>query len=111
MVVKKYADGTYNIFYEVGDFVKVKDTSQYGEQEIDNAKMWGEVIKVQGKPLTAKLIINTEQGQIEEYVFNVVPTCKEGDELTEGEILANETITEKKVEDKDYKIIIKFEDF
>ena len=33
MVVKKYADGTYNIFYDKGDFVKVKDVTQYGETE------------------------------------------------------------------------------
>jgi len=111
MIVKKYSDGTYNIFYEVGDFVKVKDISKYGEQENENAAMWGEVLKVQGKPLTAKLIINTEKGQIEEYVFNVKPTCSKGEELTEEEILANETITEKKIEEKDYKTIIKFEDF
>ena len=111
MVVKKYTDGTYNIYYEVGDFVKVKDISKYGEQENTNAKMWGEVIKVQGKPLTAKLIIDTEKGQIEEYVFNVIPTCSYGDELSEDEILENETVTEKKIEEKDYKKIIKFEDF
>lgn len=111
MVVKKYSDGTYNIFYEKGDFVKIKDTSKYGDQEIENAQMWGEVIKVEGKPLTAKLIIDTEDGQIEEYVFNVVPTNDEGEELTEEEILENETITEKKIEPKDYKKIIKFSDF
>ena len=111
MVVKKYTDGTYNIFYEVGDFVKIKDISKYGEQENDNAQMWGEVLKVQGKPLTAKLIIDTDKDQVEEYVFNVIPTCSKGDELTEEEILKNETITEKKIEEKDYRKIIKFEDF
>jgi len=111
MVVKKYSDGTYNIFYDKGDFVKIKDISKYGEQEIDNAQMWGEVLKVEGKPLTAKLIINTENGQIEEYVFNVMPVNKKGEELTEEEILENETVTEKKIEPKDYKKIIKFEDF
>lgn len=111
MVVKKYADGTYNIFYEVGDFVKVKDISKYGEQENENAQMWGEVIKVEGKPLTAKLIIDTGEGQIGEYVFNVLPVNNEGVELTEEEILANETVTERKIEETDYKTIIKFEDF
>lgn len=73
--------------------------------------MWGEVLKVEGKPLTAKLIINTESGQIGEYVFNVLPVNSEGTELSEEEILANETVTEKKIEPKDYKKIIKFEDF
>ena len=111
MVVKKYADGTYNIFYDKGDFVKVKDVTQYGETENANAQMWGEVLKVEGKPLTAKLIINTEKGQIEEYVFNVVPVCPEGDELTDKEILDNEAVTEKKIVPNDYKRIIKFEDF
>ena len=38
MVVKKYSDGTYNIFYEKGDFVKIKDVSKYGEQENKNAE-------------------------------------------------------------------------
>ena len=111
MVVKKYSDGTYNIFYEKGDFVKIKDVSKYGEQENKNAQMWGEILKVEGKPLTAKLIINTEKGQIGEYVFNVLPVNSEGTELTEEEILANETVTEKKIEPQDYKKIIKFEDF
>ena len=111
MIVKKYADGTYNIFYDKGDFVKVKDTTQYGEMENANAKMWGEILKVEGKPLTAKLIINTEKGQIEEYVFNVVPVCSKGEELTEKEILENETVTERKIVSQDYKMIIKFEDF
>jgi hypothetical protein len=111
MVVKKYSDGTYNIFYEVGDFVKVKDISRYGDQEMGNAQMWGEVIKVEGKPLTAKLIIDTQDSQIEEYVFNVKPSNDEGEELTEEEILENETVTERKIEMEDYKKIIKFENF
>jgi len=111
MVVKKYSDGTYNIFYEKRDFVKIKDISKYGQQENQNAQMWGEVFKVEGKPLTAKLIINTEKGQIEEYVFNVLPVDSSGVELTEEEILSNETVTERKIEDGDYKMIIKFEDF
>jgi hypothetical protein len=111
MVVKKYSDGTYNIFYEKGDFVKIKDISKYGQQEIENAQMWGEVIKVEGKPLTAKLIIDTGDGQISEYVFNVLPVNAEGVELTEEEILDNETVTERKIEQKDYKTIIKFKDF
>lgn len=111
MVVKKYSDGTYNIFYDKGDFVKVKDTTKYGEAENDNAQAWGEVLKVEGNPITAKLIINTEKGQIEEYVFNVVPTCSKGDELTEEEILANESVTERKIEKEDYITIIKFENF
>ena len=85
MVVKKYSDGTYNIFYEKGDFVKIKDISKYGQTENENAQMWGEVLKVEGKPLTAKLIINTDKGQIGEYVFNVSPVNGEGVELTEEE--------------------------
>jgi len=111
MVVKKYSDGTYNIFYEAGDFVKVKDISRYGDQEMDNAQMWGEVIKVDGKPLTAKLTIDTQNGQIEEYVFNVKPVNEEGEELTEDDILENETVTERKIQSEDYKKIIKFKDF
>ena len=111
MVVKKYTDGTYNIFYEKGDFVKVKDVTKYGESDNENAQTWGEVLKVEGKPLTAKLIINTDKGQIEEYVFNVSPVNTEGGEFTEEEILSNETITEKKIEQQDYKMIIKFKDF
>jgi hypothetical protein len=111
MVVKKYSDGTYNIFYEMGDFVKVKDVSKYGEQDIENAQMWGEVTKVEGKPVTAKLTIDTKNGQISEYVFNVIPVNKDGEELTEDQILKNETITERKIEPKDYKKIIKFQDF
>lgn len=111
MIVKKYLDGTYNIFYGKGDFVKIKDIGKYGDQEIENAQMWGEVLKVEGKPLTAKLIINTENGQIEEYVFNVLPVNQKGEELTEEEILENERVTERKIESKDYKAIIKFEDF
>lgn len=109
MVVKKYSDGTYNIFYEKGDFVKIKDTSKYGDQEIENAQMWGEVIKVEGKPLTAKLIIDTEDGQIEEYVFNVKAVNDQGEELTDDDILKNEVVNEKTI--KDYKKIIKFSEF
>ena len=111
MVVKKYSDGTYNIFYEKGDFVKIKDVSKYGKQENENAQMWGEILKVEGNPLTAKLIINTEDGQINEYVFNVLPVNSEGTELTEEEIFENETITEKVIVPENYKKIIKFEDF
>jgi len=111
MVVKKYADGTYNIFYEVGDFVKIKDVTKYGQTDNENAEMWGEILKVEGKPITAKLIINTENGQVSEYVFNVLPVNEEGVALSEEEILANETVTEKKKVHIDYRKVIKFEDF
>jgi hypothetical protein len=111
MNVKKYTDGTYNIFYEVGDFVKIKDISKYGEQSIDNAQMWGEILKVDGKPLTAKLSINTKKGQIEEYVFNVIPVNNKGEELTEEQILSNSTITETIIKPENYKNIIKFNNF
>lgn len=111
MIVKKYADGTYNIFYEVGDYVKVKETSKYGEGEMENANKFGEVVKVTGNPVTAKLTIDIEDGQIEEYVFNVVPSNEEGEVLTQEDISKNETITEKKYSEKDYKKIIKYNDF
>jgi len=111
MVVKKYSDGTYNIFYEKGDFVKVKEISKYGQQENENAQAWGEVLKVEGKPLTAKLIINTEKGQISEYVFNVLPVNKEGIDLTEEDILSHETVMEREIVPENYKKIIKFSDF
>lgn len=111
MIVKRYADGTYNIIYEKGDHVKVKDVSKYGEQENEHAKEWGEVVSVSGNPLTAKLLINTDDGQIEEYVFNVVPTDENGNELTEEQIMENETISETKIDPIHYKQILKFNEF
>ena len=110
MIVKKYSDGTYNILYEPGDFVKIKEKSEYGDSDLPNADKWGEVVKVTGKPVTAKLTIDTEDGQVEQYVFNVIPVDNDGVELTEEQILSNSDISEtNKI--TDYKNIIKFDDF
>lgn len=111
MVVKKYSDGTYNIIYDKGDYVKIKKVSKYGGKPLDNADIWGEITNITGNPLTSKLTINTENGQIEEYSFNVVPSNEEGVELTDEEILNNEVISEKIIKNTDYKNIIKFKDF
>lgn len=109
MNVKKYADGTYNIIYETGDYVKVKEKTKYSDDVSKNANKWGEIVKIIGKPITAKLTINIGDGEIDEYVFNVKPVNENGEELTEEQILQNTQITEEIK--RDYKNIIKFNDF
>ena len=44
MKVKKYSDDTFNIHYEVGDYVKVKHNSKFGDPD-KTEEMWGKIIK------------------------------------------------------------------
>jgi hypothetical protein len=103
MKIKIYNDETFNIFYEIGDFVKIKDDNN-----------WGEVVRISGKPITAKLSINTDDGEIDEYVWNVVPVDENGVEITKEQLFKMIPVKEN----KNYKIemfsdrtILKFEEF
>jgi hypothetical protein len=85
MIIKKYFDDTYNIQYQIGDYVKVKNNPKFGEAD-DSEEKWGEVKFISGKPLTAKLTIETEDGEtIEQYIWNVKPTDENGNLLTDDE--------------------------
>jgi hypothetical protein len=81
MKVKKYKDGTFNIFYEVGDMVKVVDNDKYSTKKSENIGKWGEIVKMKGNPVTAKLTIDVDGGQIEEFVWNVIPSDESGNEI------------------------------
>lgn len=100
MKIKIYHDKTYNIFFDEGDFVRVKDK-----------KEWGEVVKVTGKPITAKLTIKTDKGLIDEYVWNVIPVTDEGIDITKEQLFKMIPIDESVVIDNNDRKIIKFKDF
>lgn len=92
MRVKKYDDDTFNIHYEVGDYVKVKHNPKFGESD-KTEEMWGKIIKIIGKPLTAKLVIEV-QNKIEAFVWNVKPTDDEGNILSKEDILKQGKVVE-----------------
>ena len=112
MKIKIYNDKTFNIFYEKGDFVKIIKNEKYGKPE--NIDLWGEVLKVTGKPITAKLTINTEKGEIEEYVWNVVPVDEKGVEITKDQLFKMVPVKENKnyeIEMFSDRTILKFKEF
>ena len=114
MKIKKYDDDTINIHYEVGDYVKVKHNVKFGNPD-EREDKWGKIIRVVGKPLTAKLIIETEDENIESFVWNVKPTDEEGNLLTNKEILKIGKVVEMiqinlNTINENYKKIIKFSD-
>lgn len=112
MKIKIYHDKTFNIFYEKGDFVKIKENEKYGKPE--NVGLWGSISKVTGKPITAKLTINTEKGTVEEYVWNVVPVDETGKEITEKQLFEMVPVKESKNYEIDLssdRKILKFQEF
>ena len=94
MKIKKYKDGTFNIFYEVGDIVKVIDNDKYSTKKSENVGKWGDVSRVKGNTVTAKLTIDVDGGEIEEYVWNVVPVDEEGNEIPKEKLMDFQTIKE-----------------
>ena len=100
MKIKIYHDKTYNIYYDENDYVKI----------IKN-NIWGKVIKITGRPITAKLTIQTDNGIIEEYVWNVIPVTEDGTDITKEQLFkmipVNESIN---IDNNDGKTI-KFNDF
>lgn len=115
MKVKIYFDNTFNMQYEVGDYVKIQNNPKFGPENNDEGK-WGEVISISGKPLTAKLTIETEDGEkIENYVWNVKPTNENGEILSDDQIFNYSTIVEKldfelETINENNRTIIKFSD-
>ena len=93
MKVKKYDDNTFNIHYEIGDLVVVKHNPKFGAPS-EKEDMWGKVTKVAGKPLTAKLSVETENDKIEEFVWNIKPANEEGKLLTKEEIFSKAHVVE-----------------
>jgi ribosomal protein L24 len=85
MKVKKYSDDTFNIIYEINDYAIIQNNPKYGNITEDEGK-WGKVIKIMGKPMTAKLTLEGEDGLTEAYVWNVQPTNKNGKVLLKEEI-------------------------
>ena len=102
MKIKIYNDKTYNIFYDNGDYVKLKK---------EKGTVWGKVIKVTGKPITAKLTIETKDGVIDEYVWNVIPTTEDGTEITRDQLFEMIPVEESYSIDNIDRTIIKFNDF
>ena len=92
MRVKKYDDDTFNIHYEVGDYVKVKHNPKFGDPD-DKEEKWGRVVKVIGKPLTAKLIIDVDD-EIQSFAWNVKPADEEGNILSKEDILKKGKVVE-----------------
>ena len=92
MKVKKYDDDTYNIHYEVGDYVRIKHNPKLGDTK-ETEDMWGKVIKVIGKPLTAKLVIEVKD-KIESFAWNVKPTDDKGNLLSKEQILSGGKVVE-----------------
>lgn len=93
MKVKKYDDNTFNIHYEIGDLVMVKHNPKFGAPS-EKENIWGKVTKVAGKPLTAKLTIDTENGNIEDFVWNIKPANEEGKLLSKEEIFSKAQVIE-----------------
>lgn len=96
MKVKRYKDGTLNIFYDVGDMVKVVDNDKYSSKKTENEGLWGEVTKIKGKPVTAKLTIDTKSGEIEEFVWNVIPVDEMGNEIPKDELSEFQSVKESR---------------
>lgn len=96
MKLKTYKDGTFNIFYEVGDMVKVVDNDKYSTKKSENVGKWGDITKIKGKPVTAKLTIDVDGGEIEEYVWNVVPVDEDGNEIPKDKMKELQSVKESK---------------
>ena len=113
MKVKKYDDDTFNIHYEIGDIVKIKHNPKFGENDKDEDR-WGKVVRIVGKPLTAKLIIEPiETDKIEAFVWNVKPVDEEGKILPKEEIMKKAKVVEMiqvNLQINESKKIIKFTD-
>jgi len=110
MKIKIYNDKTFNIFYEKGDFVKIKENEKYSKPE--NVGLWGEVIKLTGKPLTGKLTIKVDDKEIEEYVWNVVAVDEDGKEITKEQLFKMVPVKENYEIDMSIdRKILKFEEF
>ena len=100
MKIKIYHDKTYNIYYDVNDYVKVKKNN-----------IWGQVVKITGKPITAKLTIDTDNGIIDEYVWNVIPVTEDGTDITKEQLFKMIPIDESVIIDNNVIKIIKYNDF
>lgn len=100
MKIKIYHDKTYNIYYDINDYVKI----------IKN-NIWGKVINITGKPITAKLTIETISGIVEEYVWNVIPVTENGTDITKEQLFKIIPVNESIIIDNNDGKIIKFNDF
>lgn len=96
MKIKTYKDGTFNIFYEVGDIVKIIDNDKYSTKKSENVGKWGYISRIKGKPVTAKLTIEADGGEIEEYVWNVVPVDEEGNEIPKDKFVEFQSVKESR---------------
>jgi hypothetical protein len=93
MIVKKYYDGSYNLQYEVGDLVRINPKKKYGMDDTFQP-FFGKIVKMMGKPLTAKLFLENDGKKAQSFAWDVSPCDENGQPLTQEQILETGKITE-----------------
>jgi hypothetical protein len=85
MKIKTYKDGTYNIFFEVGDFVKVKANDKFSAPKSKEGT-WGEVKKIAGKKSQAVTFEDVDGEMHTEFAWNLIGVDVDGKQIPESQL-------------------------
>jgi len=85
MKIKTYKDGTYNIFFEEGDIVKVKANSKFTTPKSKEGT-WGKVKRVSGKKAQSVVFEDADGEMQTEFVWNLIGVDKDGKQIPESQL-------------------------
>ena len=94
MKIKIYKDDTYNVFFEKGDFVKVKHNPKFPSPKSKEGT-WGKVTKTQ-KTINTKVLFEKGKEKFEEYPWNLVAADSNGKVIPESQLFELSPIKESK---------------
>lgn len=84
MKIKIYKDKTYNIFFEKGDYVKVKSNPKF-PKPASKEGTWGKVTKSQ-KSMNSKIEFEKDKNKFEEYPWNLIAVDEKGNQIPEKQL-------------------------
>jgi hypothetical protein len=96
MKIKTYKDGTYNIFFEIGDFVKVKSNDKFASPKSKEGT-WGKVKKVTGKKAQSVAFEDADGESHIEFVWNLIGVDSDGKQIPESQLFKLTPIKESRV--------------
>jgi hypothetical protein len=96
MKIKTFKDNTYNLYFEVGDHVKVKSNDKFGKATAKDGT-WGKVTKVTGKKVSKVEFVDKDGKKHEEFVWSLIPVDKEGSKIPESQLFKLTPVKESKI--------------
>jgi hypothetical protein len=103
MKIKTYKDGTYNLYFEVGDHVKIKTNDKFGKPSSKDGT-WGKVTKTSGKKVSKVEFKDKDGEKHEEFVWSLIPVDEKGTKIPEDQLFKLTPV-------KESRLIKKFSEF